>query len=344
MEPDDNVINNSPIEFNEPTQHSSAGIVVLQWLTYGFWGWAILALGILVSAIFANVLVGEDTSQTTIYALAAILVLLPIAYVCDYFYSKNEPTKKTGAAMFVMVIHAILFAFIGIGTLIAAVFSTVQIITNANDPSLYKVVLYSSMIMTFVYIAVFLRTINPAQFNFIPRLYKLIMLVFSIIVIIGAIMGPIAYSQQTKNDRLIENYLNDVSDAVNSYTRKNGKLPDSLNEVTFKGDAKILIDKKLVVYKPNTIKSKITKSGTRLYSDNYYQLCVKFVKQSPNYNQSSNSDYQYDDASYDSDEGLTNKSVGYSNNSDTYSYTSSPSGVYSHPAGEKCYNVRTSGR
>ena len=314
----------------QPEQINKPGIIVLQWLTYAFWGWAILALAILVSATFTTFVIGYDTSTLTSYALAAILVLLPIALVCDFFYSKAEPEKKTGAAMVVMVIHAVLFALLAIATLIAAVFSVVNLIITSNDTRPYQVALYSSGLITIVYIATFVRTINlPAFFNITSKFYKIFMLVFTIVVIIASVIGPIGYAQQTKNDKLIEENLYTIKSEISDYTRKNKALPESLDQLSLDDNAKILVEKNLVVYKPKETRNRTsTRTTSKVYN---YELCVTYKKASP--------DYQAEDdkkpADSDTLESDSDSSIDYD-----FGYNN----LYDpHPAGDKCYKLQTYG-
>ena len=58
----------------------------------------------------SELLKDADVGSFDPYAVAAVLVLLPVSFITDFFYSKREPGKKTGAATIVMVIHAVLYA------------------------------------------------------------------------------------------------------------------------------------------------------------------------------------------------------------------------------------------
>lgn len=315
----------------EPEVDNKPGIIVLQWLTYAFWGWAIVAMGILVSAIFTTIVTGFDTSELTAYALAAILVLLPISMICDIFYTKHEPEKKSGAAMFVMVVHAVLFAILFIGTLIAVVYSMVNLIIYSGDNKAYQVAFYSSATIALAYLAVFLRTINPPQFfNIIPRIYKIFMLVFSLLVITGAILGPIWMAQQTKNDRLIESNIYNIKSSIDSYTQKNNKLPESLNQLNLQKDAKILVEKNLVIYKPGENKTSVINKRQR--SDFVYELCATYKKASPNYE----FDSKYEDE-YGIKSDLESSNEENTNNIVSDNFKKSDSLTGPHPAGEKCY-------
>lgn len=349
---DDSLVNNSddnlatqqnsissalPETTTESISKNTPGTIILQWLTYAFWGWTVLVSGVLATASISNIVLGADTGEFTTYALAAVLVLLPISIVCDIFYSKNEPQKKTGAAMVVMVIHAVLFALIGIGTLITAVFAVVQMLTNGGQVGWSKVTLYSALVCTILYVATFLRTLNPQQLPWVSKAYKLFMIVAVLIITVMCVVGPISYEYATKNDKLIVANINAVGESINNYTRVNNKLPASLSELSLKGDAKILVSKNLVKYTPGTqISPTTTKSSATIIKLDKnipisfnYKLCVDYAKadKTSTYDDT----YNYSGAETDSD-----SSTGTVN---TYEYSVRP---YGHPAGEVCYNLKTS--
>lgn len=319
-----------PAQSSTPTENIAVppahnpGMIVLQWLTYAFWGWTILAMSFLTASILANFIGDADTGSFTPYAIAAVLVLLPISIVCDFFYSKHEPQKKSGAASIVMVIHAVLFALFGIGALIGIVFSLVTMFTSSSDSANTKVSLFSAMIITVLYGAVFLRTINPPRLHFVRRFYILFMtLVVGVISVLG-IVGPVARERSTRNDRLIESGLSSVEIAVSGYARKNGKLPDTLASLDLTGDGKQLVSKGLVQYKPNTLppsnppnnySSRALRNTTPIY---YYQLCVTYARESKNKYRSS-----------------------YLDKADSDGYQTSLYTYEGHDAGEKCYKLKT---
>ncbi len=324
------IVDNS-IDEGPPPTPNTPGAIILQWLTYAFWGWTVLVSSVLVTASISNIILGYDTGEFTTYALAAVLVLLPISIICDLFYSKKEPEKKTGAAMVVMVIHAVLFALIGIGTLITAVFAIVQLVISGGQAEWSKVTLYSALVATLLYLATFLRTLNPIQLAWVSRLYKIFMIVVVVVITVVCVVGPIGYEYATKNDKLIVNNINTIESSINSYTLKNNKLPSSLNDLALKGDAKLLIDKNLVKYNPGT-QNKLnngTKSKYNNTSSSFtYTLCVNYVKA---------------DKSSDSYDGGDN-SVGSSSSStqtDSTDKYSSYITTYGHPAGEVCYKLKT---
>jgi hypothetical protein len=314
----------APAHVKEPV---NAGLIILQWLTYAFWGWTVLALSVLTGTVIANFVAGADTGSFTPYGIAAVLVLLPISYACDYVFSKKEPQKKVGAEILVMVIHAVIFALFGIGSLIVAVVAVVQLLTSSGDSSGVQATLYTALIVTGFYGITFLRTLNPGIAPWIRRFYGITMVISVGIIAILGIVGPVAQERTTRDDRLISAELSGVSTAINDYVGSNGKLPSDLGALSLSGDTKQVIDRKLVTYKPETTNystqsTQITKPSTsialRANPAYRYQLCVTYKKASPGYGKYSRGNNFSDD--------------GYS------TYLSS----YDHPGGEYCYKLKTS--
>ena len=343
---DDNINNDVPKELNlesvQPTQHldsqhqptqtmptltppvhseNSPGIIILQWLTYAFWGWTILALAVLLTTVISHLIAGAETGGFTPYGIAAVLVLLPISVVCDYFYGRKEPVKKSGVAAVVMVIHAVIFSLFGIGSLIAFVFSIVSLATSRTDSATTTVSLISSISIALLYAITLLRTIKPKNAKWIPRVYMGIMVAVSLTIIVMAFVGPIASERLTRNDRLIVNNIGEVTSAIDSYSKDNRSLPGSLSQITINGtDTKKLISDNLLAYTPNT-KQPTTLSSTSYSSRSkvyYYSICVDYKKADP----SSATTYTSNVSSVNTD---------YSTNAD----------AYTHPAGHVCYKINT---
>ncbi len=303
----------------EPVHATSSGLIIMQWLTYAFWGWTVLALSVLTGAVLANFIDQADTGGFTPYAVAAVLVLLPISLICDVLYSKREPQKKVGGAMIIMVIHAVLFALIGIGSLIVAVFSIVSLTTSSTDHSATLVSLYTALIITVFYAVTFLRTLNPGGLRWIRWAYMGFMLVFVGLFIVLGLAGPVANARVTKDDRLIESDLPDITTAITAYATQSNRLPDSLSAISLDSEPKQLIDRGLVTYTPNSLPQGFSDAtpasiATTTATTYYYTLCVTYKKASPGGSVSLNSS--------------TN---GYTDYIDT-----TP-----HPAGLVCYKVST---
>lgn len=161
-------------------------------------------------------------------------------------------------------------------------------------------------------------------------LFSIIMAVVIGIVIVLAFLFPVKKMFQSKNDRLLERGLNDLSYEIRDYYRTNNKLPESLEALNLDNeDAKQIVDKDLVRYKivattvtPTTSNtqtgtsttSSISKTITVKRTEVKYELCTTYAY-------ANNNDY---DSRYD--------------NIDEYdTYLS----AYSHPAGEVCYKLKT---
>lgn len=303
---------------------NNPAVIILQWLTYAFWGWTVLAMSFLVSTVMANFLGKVDTGEVAPYAIASVIVLLPISLICDFFYSKKEPLKKTGAASIVMVIHAVLFALFGIGAIITAVFSLVSLfVSSSSDTKVTKAFLFSALIIAVLYAAVFIRTLRPHQLPFVRKVFPIFMSAVVGLFIVLAIIGPIAWNRATRNDRLIERNASNFSTAINKYYAKQRVLPNDLNAIDLNEESKQIIAKQLVTYKANTKNvtteslSKKTSSqtvGRQLYNlSGYYQLCFTFKDKDP-----SGSNRYFDD--------LGERESSYVS-------------VYGHGAGQQCYNL-----
>lgn len=325
---------NTPSFINDvatpPPSHSSensAGVIVLQWLTYAFWGWTLLAVNTLIFMVIFSLLKHVDLSSIIPYAIASVLVLLPISLVCDLLYGKREPAKKTGPAVLVMVVHAVIFALFAIGSLIAGVFNIVQMmVSTVSDPESMTALIISFTLCTLLYGFTFLRTLNPLPALRLPKVYPIAMSVIIIGFIIAAFVGPIATSAQTRDDRDITANLYNVSSAIDGYTTTNNKLPESLNDVTLEGATSAIVQKGLVTYiKEDT--SSVSKSVQSSSYDgvNYtyyrYQLCVN---------------YKEKDASQ-------NIYTPYGTQASPNSYSSSPD-TNGHPAGKVCYKLEITSR
>lgn len=295
--------------------NQNAGLIVLQWLTYAFWGWALLALSSLTASILANFITKAETGSFTPYAIAAVLVLLPAAFVCEMFYSKKEPVKKSGAALAVMVIHAVIFALFAVGALITSVFMLVSFFVSSGDTDSKLVVLLSALIIFMYYLLTFVRTLNVQKLAGFNKLFRYIMLVTVGVLIVLGIVGPVARERSLRDDRLLQDNLGDLSRSINNYTEDNGRLPNSLADLDIEGDTKQIVDRNLVEYNkvtdpPNTSQSSLNR---RTGTDFYYELCATFKEESRYYDRYSNRSNEYD------------------------TYIS----AYYHPKGRHCYKAKT---
>lgn len=290
---------------------------ILQWVTYALWGWTLVALSVLVFIVFNSIVAGDDTGDAISYSIAAVLVLLPISYVCDRFYARVEPQQKKGVAMAIMLIHAVIFTLFSVGFVITTVFFIVAALTGDNDSSESTLAnVASSIIMAVLYLVTLLRTINPEKAPAIRRFYPLFMTLAVGVIALAGIVGPARTKAITKNDRLIETNIQSVNRAVQDYTRSKNELPNSLADVSLDENAKLLVDKNLVTYKKGNIETTAQKYSTSSYKyqTNYnYTICATFTRAS------------------------TKNSNGSSYDTLSKSYIS----AYNHKQGEVCYDQTT---
>src|SRR5688500_1343962 len=125
----------------------------------------------MVVNVVAHFISENNSNDFTPFGIAALLVLLPLSIVCDHYYAKREAVKKTGPAALVMIIHAVLFALLGIGSIIAFVFTLVMMFTSAEAEDSHFVALISSIIIAILYGAAFVRTLNPLPYKKFVKLY-----------------------------------------------------------------------------------------------------------------------------------------------------------------------------
>lgn len=320
-----------PTSASAPKGKFNPSILVLQWLTYAFWGWTALTYSALLVSVLWYFMVGPSEGSISFapYGAAAVIVLTPVSLLCSSLYAKHDRNHKTGISSVIMSAHAVIFALLAIGSLIIAVLASVLLITSNQDRSDTSVYIISGVVISLIYFLIFLRVLKPKQFKIRLKIHSLIIVMFSIALLALAVSGPLKYSVQSKTDRLIEDNLSNVEQDITNYVRQNNKLPKDLSTVASKGSdnsSAKLIDKGVLVYKPNT-KDPLMKSENNNSEDSgdgtksttfFYQLCVNFRF-----------------------EGISTYYVGYEPElKDDYI---SGINTYQHPKGETCYNIKTNG-
>ncbi len=303
----------------ESQSGTSAGIVILQWLTYAFWGWTLLALTGLIATVLFAFFTDADTSETIPYVIAATLVLLPISFVCDIFYGRKEPAKKHGASMVVMVIHAVIFALFGIGMLISAVLIMVQLAINGlGESSEYQIATIVTLLLSAVlYALTFIRTLNPLPKLRIAKFYPIAMAVIVVLFIIGGFIGPIAQAQLAKVDKQTDKAVDDITSKVSEYVSTNSKLPESLNDLSLESETTDVVSAASITYKPEGAAAGGTHSLRT--EELRYQVCATYNRDAPG------ARYEPTYNRYDSQD----------------QYRSSAN-TYSHRSGNVCYKLKTS--
>lgn len=343
-----------PAALAEASQNNPVTLV-LQWLTYAFWGWFALAILWLSAITIAFLVVGADSSDWSAviaYPIAAVVVLFLVAGVVDFFYSRIEPARKQGVGTAIMVIHAVLFALCGIGAVIGVVFALINLLLSSGANELGKATLtslYVSLVMIFVYALLVVRTVLVAKIRRISWITSGILGGLALVFIILGVIGPVAQSIVTRQDREIESTLPQIPSEITSYVQDNDKLPASLDQLQYDGvssrtadEVKGVVGRGLIKYTPNTKEPKKSSayatlqdgekaaSDTILYPDSsstttyYYRLCVNWQAEK----------------NYDDDRGIPYPAEDLSSGSDeTVSYPSYIS-AYSHKKGEQCYDLQ----
>jgi hypothetical protein len=334
-----------------PKTGNSAGILVLQWLAYAFWGWFGFSLAILGGLTFNYFVAGNssaDWGDSLAYPLAAVIVMLVIALVTDFFYTKHEPAHKTGGASVIMLLHAVLYVLTAVGALVAIVFSLIHMLINSDPTSSAdgtKVVLLTSALIAVTYGTMAFRTLFGGKKRGARKLFWLLMSILALVFIVGSIVGPAMKANSTKEDRLIESALPSLASDIQSYTRTNNKLPASLADVksaSYNTDnVQLMISKNLVTYKANTKPATSEDSYTALDNTAAQQKTTTGVT-APNDMSSSQKTYYYQlCVTYKEEKNSKYYQSSYGSSAD---YVDSSISTYSHPKGNICYDVAASGK
>lgn len=333
---------------DKPTVNSP-GVLILQWLTYAFWGWTLIALywltGLSISYFFERESRTSDSygadsfNEMLAYAIAGVVVLFVISMICDVIYSRFEPKRKTGAATVIMVIHAVIFALCGIGSLIVGVFAFVNMLISTGTEGSPITVMTTAAVMVLLYGLTLVRTLRPEMVKHVTKLYWIAMLVASVVISGLGIFGPIAAAQRTKDDRAIESQLPSIARGINKYTRDQGELPKSLNDPVLQRSSYLRSQKTLRLIEDDKVryvpKDKIVRAApttadrTTVERDPvyHYQLCVEYDTDKTSSSYSDYSDY----SDYSEDSYTQTRSQKYDTTPDTSD----------HAAGDVCYDLQT---
>jgi len=287
--------------------------LLLQWLMYAFYGWALIAFIYLISSTVYYYLNGKNAASyasLSPYAITAIVILLGIAVLCNVLYQKNEPSTKKGSAAAIMIIHAVIFALFAIGALIATIFIIVAYYVSGNgESSVVWAGFITGLLVFLLYAVTFIRTINPPRFKWINRTYMIGMIAVATLLIVFAIIGPTLRTLNSKNDQLIENNIGSVATTISDKLNNDGTLPESLSSLNLSGNALKITMNNILTYIPNSLPAS--------YPYFYYELCANFKYASSGYNSSTSTSQNADDSA---------------NYSDFPNYSS-------HPSGHYCYLV-----
>lgn len=358
--PTNQVVDSQPISPTPPVvskPQNNAITLVLQWLTYASWLWfsgAILWLsGTVIGYFVQGVSSSIDTVEVLAYPIAAVIVLLLVSSVIDLFYARREPEHKEGFATVIMVIHAVIFALCGIGTLIVTVFTLINLLiqggTVNSSGKASLVGLLVSLVGLVVYLALIARTAMVAKVKRLPLVIAIVMAVLSIGFVIAAFTGPVANAVVAKQDKELEDTLPSVAYAVDDYVRTNAKLPSSLDGLDFSNsyygsgtaeDVKAVVKKALIKYTANTKEPSDNSNYYRTLSSDptasksldlgsatyYYRLCVTWHAEK-------NGGGTIEPMPADDVSSTSGASASYATNDPSYVST------YTHKKGEQCYNL-----
>jgi len=270
---------------NQKPSLESAGIITLEWLTYVFWGLASLALNILVSLVVSYYVVeqGITASEPVAYAVAASLILLPIAFVTDVIFSKREDALKSSASSIARIVFSILYALVALGGLVSLVFIGINTLLNGFMGDEVWVAVATSFTIFLAYLLLLARVAKPHLLGSMRYIYRLLVTSVIIIVCILAINGPVANAFKTRQDRSIRSSMELIVNSIRDNVNSGKSLPSNINEAVSsvpqymysKSQSENTIDfasRGLITYEPNS--RQVTTSGNA--TTYYYQICGVF--------------------------------------------------------------------
>lgn len=315
-------------------QNNDPITLIMQWLTYAFWGWLSMGLLWLSFVVLKYFIVGagtDDWGSQIAYPIASVIVLYVAASVFDVFYRRREPAHKTGFAGAIMVIHTVIFAMFAIGAFITGLFIAINLLISPIDSEQdYKYIGLIASLIQLVVFSVFL--IRTSLVHKVPKAssYTVVGIgALAAVFIAAGVAGPLAKSVTSKQDTLVTTALSDASSNVQAYTDQKGELPAKLEDInSAQADRYTYVDSDavdyalehdLVKYKPSTLPNKVESDGSTTY---FYQLCGKFDKDTTK------------------DKSSKHSKLGLSSNIEN-NYSSSYDADFGlHSQGEQCYNLK----
>lgn len=267
---------------------STPALVVLQWLSYVSWGLTIAALTTLAALVLAYHMdvLGWVDATSTLYAAAALVILLPVALVLDTLFSRYEDAHKSAASSVVLVIHTVLYTLIAIGALITLLFNGITQLTTTSDNSVI-VAIISAALTALLVVGLVVRIARPKLVKRLRLGFRVDVAVISVVVFAFAIAGPIFYSVQTREDRALRDSVEFVASTLSSYVSQGNILPEKLKDgLADSGNyfPSPMIDKTalakeadgVLVYKPNTQPVVVSTENDQTKTVYFYELCATF--------------------------------------------------------------------
>lgn len=228
---------------------SSAKEIVLQWLTYSFWFWLLLIIGILLSSSLSYFLGDKKGDYAwSIYMLAPLLVLLPTATITDRFYKRSEAVEKHGFSAVVMIVSAVVSCLITVSSFIAVLISVISLLIDSGNTDDKTVVIISSFVAGVLSLLLFGRILYLENLSWVRSKFSTIVIVIFAITLGLTIIGPLKSEISRKSDRLVEKRYSNIVRAINDYTRSEKQLPNSLSDVDFDSEDKKAISAGSITY------------------------------------------------------------------------------------------------
>lgn len=273
----------------ETPTHGTGASLVLQWLSYAFWGWFGVAITWLAGVTFAYFVTGNSTDVTAAlaYPLASVIVMCIVALCADLFYSRREPAIKRGGANAIMLVHVVLFVLIGVAAAVTALFSLISALlstdlTTGTDGQM--IACLTSLVTVLVFGLVSLRMLAGGKKPVLRVVHWVVMSLLAASFIVLSIVGPAMGAQATRGDRLIEEGLPTLNNAIQEYVGEHSKLPEKLSDVEtgnvyLSTAADALLSRNLVRYTANVKEASRTSSTYNDYvtTTYYYRMCVTYT-------------------------------------------------------------------
>ena len=321
-------------------QVDGARLYVAQWLTYALWWWFAASMTWLVGVVASIMVVGLESAwfSTNVLALPMIStgVSLLAALGVDFYYSRYEPVVKEKGSRLLQVVYSVIFGLTIVGGVVALAYNLFGGFFGADETGDSRTIaLITAVAAVAVYGAVFTRVLFPLVRPWVRYVVWAVALIGTVVVLGVVMAGPAGKARDARDDALLEDAVPAIATEINTYAKKNRKLPASLKDLdlskkTFFGSsdqAKEAVARSLVRYTPNTkTAAPLRSSGVSSYRYSnssstpalYYRLCVTYKTE-----QQGSSSSWYDD-------------------DDTDTTPTTRPDTDQHGKGEKCYELVTS--
>ena len=240
-------------------EDKNAATVAWQWITYILWEATLFTLSVFLIAVLAYFITGASsvTYSFSIYSMAALVCLLPAAFLVDRCYRKREPEQKQGFAGVVMVLNVVVVMLAIVGGVVAAAFSLFSLLLDNESAKSVTVTVISSLVVSLLGVLLFWRILPNRRVLRLVKLFPWVVMAVSVAALVMALAGPVRTLLSSRNDRLIEDNVTTLDSAIQDYFSQKAVLPASLKDLslssTYQSGAKQLIDRHLVEYEPGIV-------------------------------------------------------------------------------------------